>query len=158
MRYISERIEKIHSNLPILTLILLLSGILALGFTYTIVPTLVPTYGGGEKFHLDSYNDFTASFPWFSKTRLYITITANDPVNIYIDGNSTYNGSFYKLTIPPRTFTTITLRSNSSTSGRFIALQEPSQLLQIATWGYFAFSCAFSGFLIYKLRKQKQVT
>ena len=154
MRHISEWIDRIHSNLSILTLLLLLSGILALGFTYTIVPTLVPTYGGGEPFHLDSYNNFTASFPWFSKTRLYITITANDPVNLYINGNSTYNGSFYKLTIPPRTFTTITLKSNTSTSGRFIALQEPSQLLQIVTWVYFAFSCTFSGFLIYKLKKQ----
>ena len=155
MTLISKWINKNLSSLPILSLLLLFSGVLALGFTYIFVPTLVPGYGGGEPFQLDTSNNYTVQFPWYSKTRISLTIKANNSVNVFIDGNSVYNGSLYSLSIAPKSSTLITLKSVSATSGRFIASQEPSIILQFCTWGYFLFSLVITSFLILKLRKQR---
>jgi len=117
--------------------LLLLSGIISIGFTYVLYPALVPGYGAGEPFHLTSYNNYTTQFPWYSKTRIHLTIEANDSMQIFVDGISVFNGSFYKISIEPQNQTLIKLQSVTSVSGKFLAWQEPSWLMQIIS------SCIF---------------
>ncbi|PWI46626.1 hypothetical protein CEE45_15905 [Candidatus Heimdallarchaeota archaeon B3_Heim] len=137
MGFILKWITKHVSFLIIFAFLILFSGIIALGFTYVIYPTLVPSYGAGEPFHLTSYNNYTTQFPWYSKTRIHLTIKANDSIEIFIDGISVFNGSFYKTSIEPQNQTLIKLQSVTPVSGKFLAWQEPSWLMQITA------SCIF---------------
>ena len=131
MSFILKWVAK-HVPFPLIfALLILSSGILALGFTYLFYPTLVPTYGAGESFQLTSYNSYTTQFPWYSKTRIHLTIEANDSMRIFIDGISVFNGSFYKTSIEPKNQALITLQSVTPVSGRFLAWQEPSWSLKI---------------------------
>ena len=111
-------------------LLILFSGIIALGFTYVIYPTLVPSYGAGESFNLTSDNSYTAQLPWYSKTRIELTIKANDSIRIFIDGSNVFNGSLYKTSIEPQKQTVIKLQSVAPVSGKYLARQEPSRLMQ----------------------------
>lgn len=114
--------------------LLLLSGIISIGFTYIFYPTLVPGYGSTERFHLGEYNNYTTDFPYYANSRLHLKIEANRTINIFIDGNNVHNGSFYELIIEPQDDILIKLISNSSVSGRFIAWQEPPWWMQISTF------------------------
>ena len=121
-----------HVPFPIIfALLIFFSGIMALGFTYVLYPTLVPGYGAGEPFQLNSYNSYTTQFPWYSKTRIHLTIEANDSMQIFVDGISVFNGSFYKISIEPQNQTLIKLQSVTPVSGKFLAWQEPSWSLQV---------------------------
>lgn len=111
--------------------LLLLSGISYLGFTYLFYPTLVPSYGLTERFHLEEYNNYTTNFQYYANTRLHLKIKANRTISIFIDGNNVHNGSFYELTTEPQDVISIKLNSNSPVSGRIIAWQEPPWWMQI---------------------------
>ena len=137
MGFILKWITKYVSFLRIFTSLILFSGIIALGFTYLIYPALVPTYGAGEPFNLTSYNSYTTEFPWYSKTRIELTIKANDSIQIFIDGISVFNGSVYKTVIDPNSQTLIKLQSVAPVSGKFLAWQEPSWLMQTVAIGIF---------------------
>ncbi len=118
-----------------LSLFLLLTGVLSLGFTYVIFPKLVPGYGGGEPFLLTSYNNYTDTFPWFSDSKLHLTIKANNTIQINIDGENVYNGTYYKLSIDPDEYILIMLKSSSPVAGRFEAWQEPPWVMQLSAIG-----------------------
>ncbi len=130
MRFILKWITKHVSFLIKFTFLILFLGIITLGFTYVIYPTLVPGYGAGEPFYLNNYNSYTVQFPWYSKTRIELTIKANDTIQIFIDGISVFNGSVYKTSIEPQKQVLIKLQSVVPVSGKFLAWQEPSWLLQ----------------------------
>ncbi|MHA2244856.1 MAG: hypothetical protein ACXADY_07790 [Candidatus Hodarchaeales archaeon] len=121
----------------ILSLLLVFTGVTSLGFTYLLFPMLVPGYGGGEPFHLTNYNNYTTTFPWFSSSKLHLTIKANNTIQIYIDGKNVYNGTYYKLSIEPNNNPLITLKSTSPVTGRFGARQEPPWMMQIAAISLF---------------------
>ncbi len=127
--------KKISIFSLILSALLLLSGVIALGYTYLLFPTLIPSYGGGEPFYLDVSNNYSTQFPWSANSRLHITIKANDTVDIYTDGSYVYSGTYYELTIEPKVDTMIMLKSSSSVSGRFIARQEIPRKMQVVTLG-----------------------
>jgi hypothetical protein len=115
-----------------LSVILSLIGIIFLGFTYIIYPKLVPFYGGGEPFILASYNDYSDIFPWYSNSKLHLTIEANNTIQVYVDGKNPDNGTYYVITIEPRVETLIRLKSSLPVEGRFNAWQEPPVILQIS--------------------------
>jgi len=121
----------------ILSALLLLSGVIALGYTYLLFPTLIPTYGGGEPFYLDESNNYSTQFPWYANTRLHIAIKANDTVDIYMDGSYVYSGTYYELTIEPKAEVMIMLKSSSSVSGRFTARQEIPWEMRVVAFGLF---------------------
>ncbi|MFX1285036.1 MAG: hypothetical protein ACFFB5_15345 [Promethearchaeota archaeon] len=120
-----------------LSSLLLFTGFLSIGFTYVIYPFLVPGYGGGEPFLLTSYNNYTDTYPWFSSSKLHLTIKANDTIQINIDGENVYNGTYYKISIEPNENTLITLKSSSPVTGRFEAWQEPPWMMQLSVIGIF---------------------
>ena len=122
----------------IISILILFAGLIYLGFTFVLFPQLVPGYGAGEPFQLDEYNNYTTHFPWYAKTRLHLTIKANDSVQIIIAENLVHNGSFYELTIEPNEVRLITLISNSSVSGRFSAWQEVPWERQVGALGFLA--------------------
>ena len=138
----------------IFSLLLTLSGVLALGFTYFLFPTLVPGYGGGEPFYLDERNEFSTFFPWYANSRLHLTITANDTADIYIDDSYVYSGSYYELTIEPKAQVGIMLKSNSPVAGRFTARQEIPREMQIATLGLFFLGLVLTVLLAYRFQSQ----
>lgn len=127
--------KKISLFALILFALLLLSGVIALGYTYLLFPTLVPTYGGGEPFYLDESNNYSTQFPWYANTRLHIAIKAKDTVDIYTDGSYVYSGIDYELTIAPKSEVMIMLKSNSPVSGRFTARQEIPRQMRVVALG-----------------------
>lgn len=127
--------KKISLFALILSAFLLLSGVIALGYTYLLFPTLIPSYGGGEPFYLDARNNYSAQFPWSANSRLHITIKANNTVDIYMDGSYVYSGTYYELTIEPKAEVMIMLKSNSSVSGRFTARQEIPWEMRVVAFG-----------------------
>jgi hypothetical protein len=122
-----------HFFIFILSLILIFIGVFSTVFTYTFYPTLVPSYGAGEPFDLTSYNNYTVTFPWFSNSKLHLTIKANTTIQIYIEGKNVYNGTYYKLSIKPKDSILITIKSNSPATGRFEAWQEPLWWMQVGS-------------------------
>ncbi|MFX0203507.1 MAG: hypothetical protein ACFFCW_45990 [Candidatus Hodarchaeota archaeon] len=127
--------KKISLFTLILSALLLLSGVIALGYTYLLFPTLIPSYGGGEPFYLDASNNYSTQFPWSANSRLHITIKANDTVDIYTDGGYVFSGTCYELTIEPKEEVMIMLKSSSSVSGRFTAHQEIPRKMQVVALG-----------------------
>jgi len=121
----------------VFSLLLTLSGVVALGFTYLLFPSLVPGYGGGEPFYLDERNDFSTRFPWYANSRLHLTIRANDTVDIYTDDSYVYSGAYYELAIEPKAQVAIMLKSSSSVVGRFTARQEIPWEMQVGAFGLF---------------------
>ncbi|MFX0211199.1 MAG: hypothetical protein ACFFDT_34785, partial [Candidatus Hodarchaeota archaeon] len=126
----------------------LLAGFLSIGFTYVIFPRLVPGYGGGEPFFLASYNNYTVTFPWFSSSKIHLTIKANDTIQINIDGENVYNGTYYKILIEANEDTLITLKSKSPVAGRFEAWQEPPWIMQLSVIGIFLTGIMITGFSV----------
>lgn len=114
-----------------------LIGIIFLSFAYAIYPMLVPSFGGGELFILASYNDFTDIFPWYSNSKLHLTIKANDSLQIYVDGKNLHNGTSYRITIEPRVHKLIMLKSRVPVEGRFNAYQESPWMIQLCAIGLF---------------------
>lgn len=107
----------------------------SIGFTYWMYPTLVPMYGGGERFNLAEYNNYTENFPFSAATNLSITMEANDTVQILINNESVFNGTFYQLEIEGNRVILITLKSNSPVSGRFTLRQESPMYMEIFSIG-----------------------
>ncbi|MFQ6125376.1 MAG: hypothetical protein ACE5R6_12345 [Candidatus Heimdallarchaeota archaeon] len=128
-------LKKISLFVLILSVLLLLSGVIALGYTYLLFPTLIPSYVGGEPFYLDASNNYSTQFPWSANSRLHITIKANDTVDVYTDGSYVYSGTYYELTIEPNVVVMIMLKSSSSVSGRFTARQEIPRKMQVVAFG-----------------------
>ncbi|UCG90333.1 MAG: hypothetical protein JSU57_00980 [Candidatus Heimdallarchaeota archaeon] len=66
-----------------------------------------------------------------------MTIKANNTIEINIDGENVYNGTYYKISIEPNEYTLIILKSSSPVTGRFEAWQEPPWVMQLSAIGLF---------------------
>jgi len=100
-----------------------------LGATYLLYlqfdyPSLIPGYGGGEKFSLTKANNYTFQIPWFAYSRLHLTLQANDTIKLHVDDVYVCDCSQYDIVIEPGEEALIVLKSSSSVSGMFTAWQE----------------------------------
>jgi hypothetical protein len=132
-----EKQNRITLIALILSSLLVFTGVISLGFTYILFPVLVPGYGGGKPFLLASYNNYTTAFLWYSNSKLQLTIKANRTVQINIDGKNVHNGTDYELSLEPKDYTLIMLKSNFPVAGRYKARQEPSWIMQFGAIGLF---------------------
>ena len=115
------------------SLILSSVGLTYFLFLQIIFPKLVPSYGGGERISLNSYNNYTFQIPWSANSRLHLSFQTDKTVNLYLDGN--YLGDFtsYNFIIEPGDIALIKLEANSDVSGMFKARQEiPVEKQQLA--------------------------
>ncbi len=115
------------------SLLFIFSGVIGISFTVLIYPSLILGYGAGERFYLESYNNYTTQFPFSTNTRLHITITSNNSIQIYRDGIYVYNGTHYDIIIEPHSYALITVKSDSSVNGKLAMFQEPSWELQVGS-------------------------
>jgi hypothetical protein len=89
-----------------------------------LYPSLIPGYGGGERFSLIKANNYTFQIPWFAYSRLHLTLQANDTVKLYVDDQYVCDCSQYYFIIEPGEEALVVLKSSSPVSGMFTAWQE----------------------------------
>jgi len=106
------------------SILLSFTGIAYFLYLGIVFPTLVPHHGAGERFTLDSYNNFTYQIPWSAYTRLHLTMEANETVRLYADSDFLCDCLSHEFIIEPGDDIFISLKSNSTVSGRFSAWQE----------------------------------
>jgi hypothetical protein len=116
------------STARLLTLLVFISlsfvGATYLSYLHLLYPSLIPGYGGGERFSLVKANNYTFQIPWFAHSRLHLTFQANDTVRLYVDDEYVCDCSQHAFVIEPGEETLITLKSSSPVSGMFTAWQE----------------------------------
>jgi hypothetical protein len=108
----------------IIFIFLFFIGALYLLYLQLLYPTLIPGYGGGERFSLIKANNYTFQIPWFAYSRLHLTLQANDTVKLYLDDQYVCNCSQHDIVIEPGEEALVVLKSGSSVSGMFTARQE----------------------------------
>ena len=108
----------------IVALLLLLAGSAYFLFLHGMYPRLVPFHGGGERFWLDETNNFAFQIPWSAFSRLYLTLQANDTIELYKDGDFVCDCSHSELVIESGDEAFILLKSNSPVNGMFTARQD----------------------------------
>ncbi|QEE16768.2 hypothetical protein DSAG12_02598 [Promethearchaeum syntrophicum] len=113
------------------SLCLILISSISIGYSYILYPTLIPIYGGGETFYLDSYNNYTSQFPFFTNAKLHIIMNANDTVQIFIDNENVLNGTYYDVEIEPNSEILMLLKSYFPVTGRFTLRQETPIFMEI---------------------------
>ena len=86
-----------------LSICLIFIGSISMGYSYLMHPTLVPIYGGGEQFYLEDYNNYTTQFPFYTNTRLSIIMNANETVQISINSEIVFTGTYYEVEIDSTT-------------------------------------------------------
>ena len=128
LRSLFEVEEKELPTARLLTLLasisLFLVGATYLLYLQLLYPSLIPGYGGGERFSLTKANNYTFQIPWSAYSRLHLTLQANDTVKLYVDDEYVCDCLQYDLVIEPGEEALIVLKSGSPVSGRFIAWQE----------------------------------
>ena len=120
------RIQFSADRLLALLIFILISfaGLAYLLYLQFLYPTLIPGYGGGERFTLTRANNYTFQIPWFAYSRLHLTLQTNDTVKLYVDDEHVRDCLQYDLVIDPGEEALIVLKSSSSVSGMFTAWQE----------------------------------
>ena len=116
------------SKIRVLTLALFFSmsfaGLAYLLYLQLLYPTLIPGYGGGERFSLTNENNHSFQIPWFAHSRLHLTLQANDTVELHVDGEYVGDYTHYDFVIEPGREVPVLLKSSSTVSGMFTARQE----------------------------------
>ena len=110
--------------LILLSLSLLLAGSAYLVFLHSWFPSLVPMHGGGERFTLGEYNNYSAQLPWSAYSRLHLSLQANDTIELYRDGDHVCDCVKYELVLERGEYVGLTMKSNSPVRGFFTARQE----------------------------------
>jgi len=87
-------------------------------------PSLIPGYGGGERFSLIKANNYTFQIPWFAYSKLHLTLQANDTVKLYVNNQYVCDCSQHDIIIEPSEEALVVLKSSSPVSGMFTAWQE----------------------------------
>jgi hypothetical protein len=108
-----------------------------MGYSYLMHPSLVPIYGGGEQFYLEDYNNYTVQFPFFTNSRLHVIMNANDTVQISINSEIVFTGTYYEVDLDPNTEVLMILQSNSPVDGRFTLRQETPVFMAVFSVGCF---------------------
>ena len=73
--------------------------------------------------------------PWIAKTRLHLTLQANNTVEVHLSREYICNCTSYEFVLEPNVENIILLKSNSSVSGKFSAWQEIPREKQILAIG-----------------------
>jgi hypothetical protein len=107
-----------------LSVVFVFSGLAYVLYLHAVFPSLVPHYGGGERFTLSHVNDYASQIPWSAFTRLHIALKANDTVQLYIDGKYTCDCTQYDLIIEAGDEAHILLKSDAPVVGMFTAWQD----------------------------------
>ena len=123
-----------------LSFCLIFIGSISMGYSYLMHPSLVPIYGGGEQFYLEDYNNYTVQFPFFTNSRLHVIMNANDTVQISINSEIVFAGTYYEVEIDPNTEVLMVLQSNSPVDGRFTLRQETPVFMAVFSVGCFLLS------------------
>ncbi len=90
-----------------LTLILVVSTLLIavglgmLSYSYYLYPYLMPSYGGGERFVLTSFNNYSKTLPLEVKEPVELSVSANDTVKLRVDGKLVRAGREITLSLEP---------------------------------------------------------
>lgn len=151
-----EKSKKVCLVALIISVFLVLGGVIGLSFTYLIYPSLIPGYGGGEYFYLDSYNNYTTVFPWYANTRLNLKIEANNTINIYIDEINVYNGTKYEITIESKNSVLIKLKSDYPVEGKITARQEIPWIMKFGSFGFLCIGIISTGLSVLLFIKSKK--
>ncbi len=125
-----------------------------MGYSYLMHPSLVPMYGGGEQFHLDDYNNYTTQFPFFTNSRLHVIMSANDTVQISINSEIVFTGTYYEVEIEPNMEVLVVLQSNSPVGGRFTLRQETPVFMAVFSVGCFLLGILSLGMNWYYFKKK----
>jgi hypothetical protein len=115
--------------------LLSLAGLAYLLYLQVLFPKLVPSYGSGERFTLEPANNYTYQIPWQAKSRLHLTLQANETVKLYSNSEYICDCTSYEFTIEPDDYVLIQMKASSPVSGMFTAWQETpleKQLLALA--------------------------
>lgn len=120
-----------------ISICLIFIGSISIGYSYFMYPSLVPGYGGGEHFYLDNYNNYTTQFPFSGASILHITMKANDTVQIFINNENVFNGTYYEVEIEPNMDVLMILKSTSPVNGRLSLRQETPVFLGFLSIGFF---------------------
>jgi len=103
---------------------LLFVGAVYFMYLQLLYPSLIPRHGSIERFYLTKANNYTFQIPWFTYSKLHLTLQANDTVKLYVNNEYMCDCSQYDFVIEPGEEALIVLKSASSVSGTFIAWQE----------------------------------
>lgn len=104
--------------------LLVLSAFAYLFYLQFLFPTLVPSYGSGEKFTLEPANNYTYPIPWHAIAMLHLKFQANDTVKLYTNNQYTCDCTSYEFTVEPDDTLLVRMEANSPVSGMFTAWQE----------------------------------
>jgi len=137
-----------------LSICLIFIGSISMGYSYLMHPTLVPIYGGGEQFYLEDYNNYTTQFPFYTNTRLSIIMNANETVQISINSEIVFIGTYYEVEINPNTEVLMVLKSSSPVVGRFTLRQETPIFMAIFSIGCFLLGILSIGMNWYYFKKK----
>jgi hypothetical protein len=110
--------------ITLISILFIVVGLAYVVYLQVLFPTLVPNYGGGERFTLGGHNDYTLQMPWHAYTRLHVALQANDTVEFCIDGEHACNCTRYEFSVEAGERALVLLRSDSPVSGAFTAWQE----------------------------------
>jgi hypothetical protein len=101
----------------IFSIIIIISGILYGLYSFIIYPTLIPHYGGGERFYLSKENNYTATYDWYSQGGLTLIIESNDTSEIFLNNTLVCNCSYYNVFVKENTHLRVKIQSNHSLEG-----------------------------------------
>jgi len=108
----------------VFSLLVLFAGLGYLLYLNAVFPTLVPSYGGGERVILSKTENYTSQMPWLADTRLHLALQTNDTVKLYIDSEYVCDCVSYDFIVEPGEQVLILLKSDAPVSGMFTAWQE----------------------------------
>ncbi len=101
----------------IFSIIITLGGILYGFYSFIIYPTLIPHYGGGERFYLSRENNYTTTYDLYSQDGLNLIIQCNDTSEILLNNTSVCNCSYYTVFVRENTQLRVEIKSNHSLEG-----------------------------------------
>jgi len=104
--------------------LLVLSALAYLFYLQVLFPTLVPSYGSGERFTLEPANNYTYQIPWHAITKLHLGFQANDTVKLYANNQYVCDCTSYQFTVESGDTVLVRMEANSPVSGMFTAWQE----------------------------------
>ena len=133
-----------------------LSAFAYLFYLQVLFPTLVPSYGSGEKFTLEPANNYTYQIPWHAITRLHLTFQANDTVKLYANNQYICDCTSYQFTLEPDDTVLIKMEAASPVSGMFTAWQETPLEKQLLALTLLSIGIAGVAISVISLKKRSE--
>jgi hypothetical protein len=131
----------------VFSLLILFAGLGYLLYLNVVFPTLVPSYGGGERVVLSEAENYSLQMPWSVYSRLHLALQTNDTVKLYVDSEYMCDCTSYDFVVEPGEQVLILLKSDAPVSGMFTAWQDIPFERQVLALTLVIVGC--SGSLIY---------